>query len=91
LCHSIAFPTHLQDNGYEIEINGEMQCIYGAVICLLGDTPGSNFVGGFKEGVGFSLRKCRRCLAVASDMREEVIVLGLLVLHIHIGCILVSC
>lgn len=63
----------MQVNGHKIEVNCEQQTIHGAVICLLGDTPGSNFIGGFKEGVGFALRKCRRCLAVASDMREEVI------------------
>ena len=43
-------------------------------MCLLGDTPGSNFIGGFKEGVGFSLRKCRRCMAVSDDICEKVLV-----------------
>ena len=27
--------------------------IHGAVVCMCGDTPASNFVAGFKEGVGF--------------------------------------
>jgi hypothetical protein len=35
---------------------------------MVGDVPASNFIGGFKEGVGFALRKCRRCLAVKTDM-----------------------
>ena len=39
---------------------------------MLGDTLGSNFLGGFKEGVGFSLRKCRRCLATKQDMSQKV-------------------
>lgn len=46
--------------------------IHGAVLCLLGDTPGSNFLGGFKESVGFSLRKCRRCLVTKEDMSQKV-------------------
>ena len=35
--------------------------MYGGVICVVGDIPASNFIGGFKEGVGFSFRKCRMC------------------------------
>ena len=50
--------------------------IYGAVICVVGDIPASNFIGGFKEGVGFSLRKCRKCLATKSDICLKV--------HVHV-------
>ena len=32
-------------------------------VCSIGDVPASNFLGGFKERVGFALRKCRMCLA----------------------------
>ena len=39
---------------------------------MLGDTLGSNFLGGFKEGVGFALRKCRRCLATKEVMCQKV-------------------
>ena len=49
-----------------------MLTLHGGVIALLGDTPGSNFVGGFKEGVGFALRKCRQCLATGLDIGEKV-------------------
>ena len=41
---------------------------------MAGDTPASNFIGGFKEGVGFSLRKCRQCYATSSDMSVKVYV-----------------
>ena len=41
---------------------------------VLGDTPASNFLGGFKEGVGFSLRKCRMCMATGDDISEKVII-----------------
>ena len=39
---------------------------------MCGDTPGTNFIAGFKEGVGFSLRKCRMCLATATDISIKV-------------------
>ena len=47
--------------------------IHGAVLCMMGDTPASNFIGGFKEGVGFALRKCRMCMATSTDIGAKVI------------------
>ena len=61
-----------QDNGYSIEIGGETVILHGAVLCMLGDTPASNFLGGFKEGIGFALRKCRRCMITSSDICVKV-------------------
>ena len=46
--------------------------IHGAVLCLLGDVPASNFMGGFKEGVGFALRKCRACMATQEKIQTKV-------------------
>ena len=48
--------------------------VHGAIVCLLGDVPASNLVGGFKKGVGFSLRRCRRCITTAADIAEEVMI-----------------
>ena len=31
------------------------------------DISASNYIGGFKEGVAFALRKCRRCVATADE------------------------
>eukprot|EP00732_Lithocolla_globosa_P000924 Lithocolla_globosa_v1_NODE_368_length_4282_cov_1393.917909.p1 type:complete len:874 gc:universal NODE_368_length_4282_cov_1393.917909:3941-1320(-) len=45
--------------------------IWGALLEFVGDTLASQFVGGFKEGVGFALRKCRNCLATATDMNTH--------------------
>ena len=47
--------------------------MHGAVLGMSGDIPASNFIGGFKEGVGLSLRKCRMCMATATDMDTKVI------------------
>ena len=49
-CHAITFTAHLQDEGYEIEINGEMQCIYGAVILLIRWHTWQQFCWGFQGG-----------------------------------------
>jgi hypothetical protein len=49
----------------------EITTIYGALLCVVGDVPASNFLGGFKEGVGFALRKCRMCLATKTDMSTK--------------------
>ena len=35
--------------------------VRGAVVAVAADTPASNYMGGYKEGVGGALRKCRHC------------------------------
>lgn len=35
---------------------------------MLADTQAAHSIGGFKIGVGFSLRKCRTCLATKETM-----------------------
>ena len=34
-------------------------CFKGTLLAFVGDTPAVNLVGGFKEGVGMAMRKCR--------------------------------
>jgi len=41
-------------------------------LLLLADTVAAHQIGGFKVGVSFALRKCRDCLATASDMSTKV-------------------
>ena len=55
-----------------MEINGRTVTVHGAAISMLGDTPASNYISRFKEGVGFAFRKCRRCLATNEEMIEKV-------------------
>jgi len=62
----------IQEGGHKIQVNGEEITLHGGVICLCGDIPASGHVGGFKEGVGFALRKCRKCMARAADMSNKV-------------------
>lgn len=39
---------------------------------MLADTLAAHAIGGFKVGVGFSLRKCCHCLATQEDMNTKV-------------------
>ena len=45
----------LQDEGYLMQVGNEAITVHGAALCMLGDTPASNFIGGFKESVAFAL------------------------------------
>ena len=56
----------IQDCCYDIE---------GALVAFLGDTPAVNMAGGFKEGVGQAMRKCRHCLATHSQIQTKVYII----------------
>lgn len=49
-----------------------MSCVHGSVLVVLADTQAAHQLGGFKIGVGFSLRKCRQCMATSDDMQINV-------------------
>ena len=55
-----------------MEVDGLNQIVRGTVLVLLADTLAAHQLGGFKIGVGFSLRKCRQCMATGSDMQTQV-------------------
>jgi hypothetical protein len=57
--------------GHTFIIHGEEQRLSGSVVAFCGDTPASNFLGGFKEGVGGALRMCRRCMASNVDIQNK--------------------
>lgn len=44
-----------------MEVRNVKQMWYGILLNFSGDMPASNFVGGFKEGVGFANLPCRTC------------------------------
>ena len=56
----------LQDEGYRLELDSGVVVLHGAVVCLCGDIPASNFLG------GFALRKCRQCLCSKEDLKDNV-------------------
>ena len=47
----------------------------GTVLVLLADTLAAHQLGGFKIGVGFSLRKCQKCMATYDDVQNKVIIM----------------
>ena len=53
----------------------------GTIIVFLADTLGAHQVGGFKVGVGFSLWKCRECMATREDIQSKVLLVFLINLY----------
>ena len=53
-------------------IRGEKQVVRAGVLFALADTLAAHSIGGFKVGVGFSLRKCRMCLATQVQLSTKV-------------------
>uniref|UniRef100_A0A1X7UQ82 Uncharacterized protein n=1 Tax=Amphimedon queenslandica TaxID=400682 RepID=A0A1X7UQ82_AMPQE len=60
--------SNMLSQGYTFELATGKKTLYGAVICSVGDIPASNFIRGFKDGVGFSLGKCCMCLATGVEI-----------------------
>lgn len=55
-----------------MEIDGIPTTFYGTVIVFLADTLAAHQLGGFKSGVGFSLRICRDCMATRDMIQHKV-------------------
>ena len=53
-------------------VNDKEVLVKGAVLAMLADTQAAHSIGGFKIGVGWSLRKCRNCLATKETMSVQV-------------------
>ena len=53
-------------------INGKEILVKGAMLTVLVDTQAAHTLGGFKVRVGFSLRRCRNCLATKDTMSRQV-------------------
>lgn len=54
-------------------VNGQVHKFHGTVLLMLGDTLAAHDLGGFKVGVGFSLRICRDCMATKEMIQEKVL------------------
>lgn len=58
--------------GFMVQVGGKEMRVYGTVLVLLADTLAAHQLGGFKIGVGFSLRKCRQCMVTFNAMQTKV-------------------
>ena len=63
---------YLKPGGCTMTIQESSHSIKGTLIAFIGDTPAVNMAGGFKEGVGGVMRKCRHCLAINSMIQSKV-------------------
>ena len=55
-----------------IRIHGQIKFVQGGVLYVLADTLAAHDIGGFKVGVGFSLRMCQMCLATKDQISTRV-------------------
>ena len=44
----------MQPQGLNVQLQGREVKLHGTVVCLCGDIPAANYIGGFKEGVEFA-------------------------------------
>ena len=58
--------------GISVVKEGREYSFHGTVLVALADTLAAHQLGGFKVGVGFSLRKCRDCMATMDTMSTKV-------------------
>lgn len=77
----------LMQHGIEIEVDGHIRNVKGTVMVLLADTLAAHQLGGFKVGVGFSLRKCRHCMATAEDIQSKVCICSY---FLHCSCTIIA-
>ena len=55
-------------DGCSVRVDDTTIKFRAALVAFCGDTPASNFIGGFKESVGGAYRGCRECLATKFEM-----------------------
>ena len=60
----------LMRKGVNLKVRNDRQKWYGMVLSFVGDIPASNFVGGFKEGVGFANLPCRSCMIRKDELKN---------------------
>ena len=51
--------------------SGKPLSLAGTIVLFSGDNPGSQLIGGFKEGPGAHL-KCRHCMGTAEEIKHMV-------------------
>ena len=57
-------------DGCSLIVDGRKLTFRAALVAFCGDTPASNFIGGFKESVVSAYRGCRECMATKLEMES---------------------
>jgi hypothetical protein len=52
-------------------VDGIEKIVFGKVLVCAGDTLGQHLWGWYKEGVGFSIHKCRTCFCLFLKIQQE--------------------
>lgn len=67
------FVENMQDmrNGQTFNIRNENKRYLGALYYVMGDTPATQYVGGFKESVGLAEKPCRTCEIKHDDLNNS--------------------
>ena len=60
-------------DGCSVEIDGTTMNFRAVLVAFCGDTPASNYIGGFKEGLGGAYRGCRECIATKPEMETMLL------------------
>ncbi|KAK3922556.1 Alpha-L-arabinofuranosidase C, partial [Frankliniella fusca] len=73
--HKKIFSPFLEDirkleKGIQIVVNGTPKTITGTLLCVCGDTPAVNVLGGFKESVGIAHKPCHKCEADHNEAKR---------------------
>ncbi len=66
-------------DGVTLTIRNQKRKWFGMLVNFVGDIPASNFVAGFKEGVGAAKLHCRSCLIDRDDIE---------LIHLESNCVL---
>ena len=67
-----------------MKVHDKDSFVKGAVLAVLADTKAAHALGGFKVGVGFSLRRCRNCLATKESYTNQVRVICISLVYTYV-------
>jgi len=62
-----------RERGYPFSIAGGTVYLRGAILAVIGDTPVSQALSCYKEGVGGARRKCRHCMTSWEKMQKHFV------------------
>lgn len=63
----------LKGIGIVVTVDNNNVTVKGSLVIAPADTPAAQFLGGFKEGVGFATKICRTCDASKTDIKGKFI------------------
>ena len=63
----------LGGRGVQLYVNGRQQLVQGFLAIFPADTLAAQWIGGFKEGVGFAFKPCRTCEVTHEGMKNVLL------------------